>query len=128
MRKLFVSLNGVLTLSALALLAFIGYCLMEMRYFLARWIPGDNAAMLEVILILLLAGGWLWALFAAAGGRRGGVITLLVLALVTALIGPYDFRYFPIPWPEETMVIVSFGLSLIAAVALAFQLRRWPRG
>ena len=122
MRNWFTPINRTILFSALALLAFIGYTLMEMRYFLEKWIPGDGAAMVETILILLIVGGWIRALFAASGGRRGGLVALLVFGVFTALIGPYDFRYFPLPWPEETMVIASFGFSVIAIVALAFEL------
>ena len=40
MKTWFTSLNGAITLSALALLSFIGYAFMEARYFLEKWIPG----------------------------------------------------------------------------------------
>jgi len=124
MKNWFTSLKGAILLSALALLSFIGYVLMEMRYFLGKWIPGDGAAMVETILILLIIGGWIRALFVAAGGRRGGLVALLAFCVFTALIGVYDVRYFPIPWPEETMVIASFVFSVIASAALALQPRQ----
>ena len=38
------SLNGAITLSAIAMLSFIGYALLEFRYFLEQWIPGIKAA------------------------------------------------------------------------------------
>jgi hypothetical protein len=120
----FTSLNGALTMSALALLSFIGYALMEMRYFLEKWIPGDGAAMVETIIVLLIVGGWLRALFVAAGGRRSGLIALVAFSVFTALIAPYDVRYFPLPWPEQTMVIGTFVLSVMALAALALQLRQ----
>jgi hypothetical protein len=39
-------------------------------------------------------------------------------------INPYDVRYFPIPWPEETMDIASCVFSVIAITALVLQLRQ----
>ena len=45
MKTWFTSLNGAITLSALALLSFIGYTFMEARYGLEKWIPGDGAVM-----------------------------------------------------------------------------------
>jgi hypothetical protein len=51
MKTWFTSLNGAITLSALALLSFIGYAFMETRYFLEKWIPGDGAAMVETIVL-----------------------------------------------------------------------------
>ena len=124
MKNWFTSLNGAVTLSALSLLAFIGYALMEMRYFLEKWIPGDTAAAVEMLIVLLIVGGWMRALFVAAIGKRGGLTTLLAFSVFTALIAPYDIRYFPLPWPEQTMVIATFVISVIAIAALALQLRQ----
>ena len=124
MKTWFTSLNGAVTLSTLSLLAFIGYALMEMRYYLEKWIPGDTAAAVEMFVVLLIVGGWIRALFVATNGKRGGLIALLAFNLVFALIAPYDFQFFPIPWPEQTMVIATFICSLIAIAALVSQLRQ----
>lgn len=124
MKTWFTSLNGAVTLSALSLLAFIGYALMEMRYYLEKWIPGDTAAAVEMLVVLLIVGGWIRALFVAANGRRGGLTALLAFNAVFALIAPYDFQFFPIPWPEQTMVIATFVFSLIAIAVLVIQLRQ----
>lgn len=124
MKTWFTSLNGAVTLSVLSLLAFIGYALMEMRYYLAKWIPGDNAAAVEMFVVLLIVGGWIRALFVATSGKRGGLIALLAFNVVFAMIAPYDFRFFPIPWPEQTMVIATFVFTLIAIAALVSQLRQ----
>ena len=124
MKTWFTSLSGTITLSALALLSFIGYVLMEMRYFLEKWIPGDTAAGVETLIVLLIVAGWIRALFLAQAGRRGGLISLLAFSVFSALIAPYDVRYFPLPWPEQTMVIATFVFSVIAITALVFQLRQ----
>ncbi len=124
MKNWFTSLNGTVTLSALTLLSFIGYTLMEMRYFLEKWIPGDNAAAVEMFIVLLIVGGWIRALFVATNGRRGGLTALAAFCVFTALIAPYDVRYFPLPWPEQTMVIATFVISVIAIAALVLQLRQ----
>src|SRR3972149_3028607 len=93
MKTWFTSLNGVVTLSALSLLSFIGYVMMEMRYFLAKWIPGDTAAAVETIIVLLIVGGWQRALFVTANGRRGGPIALLAFSGFTLLIFLYDLQW-----------------------------------
>ena len=125
MKTWFSSLNGTITLSALSLLSFIGYTLMEMRYYLEKWIPGDNAAAVEMIIVLLIVGGWIRALFAADGGRRGGLTGLVAFSVFTALIAPYDIRFWmTMPWPERTMVIATFVFSVIAIAALVSQLRQ----
>lgn len=124
MKNWFTSLNGAVTLSTLSLLSFIGYALMEMRYFLEKWIPGDNAAAVEMFVVLLIVGGWIQALFAATSSRRGGLTALLAFSVFTALVAPYDVRFFPLPWPEQTMVIATFVFSVIAIAALVIQLRQ----
>jgi len=72
----------------------------------------------------LIVAGWIRALFLAQAGRRGGLISLLAFGVFSALIAPYDVRYFPLPWPEQTMVIATFVFSVIAITALVFQLRQ----
>jgi hypothetical protein len=124
MKSWFTSLNGSVTLSAISLLAFVGYALMEMRYFLSNWIPGDTAAAVELLIVLLIVGGWIQALIVATNGGRGGLISLAAFGVFTALIAPYDIRYFPLPWPEQTMVIVTFVFSVITLAALVMQLRQ----
>ena len=126
MKTWFTSLNGAVVLSALSLLSFIGDTLMEMRYFLEKWIPGDGAAMMETVAILLIVGGWLRALFVAASGRRGGLVALLAFSAFTLLIFLYDLQYLPnplLPWPERLMVIVMFIVGVIAVVAVGVCLR-----
>jgi len=123
MKTWFTSRNGALTLSALSLLAFIGYTLMEMRYFLEKWIPGDTAAMVETLVVLLIVGGWMRALFVAAAGRRGGWTALLVFSGFAALNALYDLQYISSnPWPEATMIFVMLALALLAIVTL------WAQG
>ena len=127
MKTWLTSLNGALTLSVLALLSFIGYTLMEMRYYFAKWIPGDSAAAIETIVILLIVGGWLWALFAMTNGRRGGLIALLALSVFNVMIGLYDMPFVlntPMPWPEQLMVVVILIVGVIVSIALFVQLRR----
>ena len=94
---------------------------MEMRYYLEKWIPGDNAAAVEMFVVLLIVGGWIRALFVATSGKRGGLLALLAFNLVFALIAPYDFQFIPMPWPEQTMVIATFVFSLIAIAGVPTQ-------
>lgn len=129
MKTWFTSLNGAVTLSALSLLSFIGYVMMEYRYFLEKWIPGTVAAAVETIAVLLIAGFWLRALFVATAGRRGGFITLLALSLFTLLIFIYDLQFMlntPMLWTEQLMLIVMLIAGVVATVALWPQLRRSP--
>lgn len=126
MKTWFTSLNGAITLSALALLSFIGYAFIEARYYLEKWIPGDDAAMVETIVLLLIIGGWLRALFVAAGGRRGGLTALFAFSLLITLIALYDMQfvlYAHISWPEQVMVVVMLIVGVIVTAAIGVHLR-----
>jgi len=126
MKTWFTSLNGAITLSALALLSFIGYTFMAARYFLEKWIPGDGAAMVETIVLLLIIGGWLRALFVAAGGRRGGLTALFAFSVLITLIALYDMQfvlYAQISWPEQLMVVVMLIVGVIVTAAMGVHLR-----
>jgi hypothetical protein len=126
MKTWFTSLNGAITLSALALLSFIGYAFIEARYYLEKWIPGDGAAMVETIVLLLIIGGWLRALFVAAGGRRGGLTALFAFSLLVTLIALYDMQfvlYAHISWPEQVMVVVMLIVGVIVTAAMGVHLR-----
>ncbi len=126
MRNWFTSLNGAVTLSALSLLSFIGYTLAIMRFYLEYWIPGDFAAMVEIVAVMLIVGGWLRSLFVAIGGRRGGLIALIVFSGFATLATLYDMQFVlfkPMPWPEQIMIVVALGMAALALAALASQLR-----
>ena len=126
MKTWFTSLNGAITLSALALLSFIGYTFMAARYFLEKWIPGDGAAMVETIVLLLIIGGWLRALFVAAGGRQSGLTALFAFSVVITLIALYDMQfvlYAHIAWPEQVMVVVMLIVGAIVTAAMGVHLR-----
>ena len=114
-------------LSSAALLSFIGYVFMEMRYFLGDWIPGNIAAMVETVVLLLIIGGWLRALFVTASGRRGGLIASLIFSLLIIIIAIYDMQYVifsPTAWPLNLMVIIMLIAGIIVAATTSSQLIR----
>ncbi|MFQ5617126.1 MAG: hypothetical protein ACE5GO_11800 [Anaerolineales bacterium] len=122
------SLNGAVTLSALAMLSIIGYAFLESRYFLGEWTPRVAAAAVETSIVLILVGLWLWAIFAARDGKRSGLIVALTVNALVAVIALYDLLlYSPIlfGWPlVQIMVVVLFIIGVIATAALAAQLRK----
>lgn len=127
MKNWFTALNGAVTLSALSLVSFIGYTLAIMRFYLEYWIPGEFAAMIEIVAVILIVGGWLRSLFVAAGGRRGGLIALVAFSGFAALASLYDMQFVlfkPMAWPEQVMIVVSLGMAALALAALASQLRQ----
>jgi hypothetical protein len=121
------SLKGTITLSVIALLAFVGYTFLESRYFLEQWIPGVTAAAVETVIVIAITGGWLWALFAAADGSRGALIAVLIFGALPGLMTLYDLIFYsPIPygWPlMQIMVWTTFVTSVLGTVVVALQLR-----
>jgi hypothetical protein len=122
----FASLNGAVALSVLAMLSFIGYALLESRYFLEQWIPGIPAAALETLFVLVMVGFWTWALFAAGSGKRVGLAAALAFSTISALIALFDLiLYSPIPygWPLlQIAVWVMLIANAVAIVSLALNL------
>jgi len=128
MKTWFTSIKGVITLSVIAVLSFIGYTLLESRYVLEQLTPGIAAATADTLFVLVLVGGWLRALFAAGGGGRGGLIAALVFSMLPALITLHDLiLYSPIRfgWPLlEISVWTTLASCVIVIAAIAIRLRR----
>ncbi len=104
------------------MLSFVGYTLMEMRFFLETWYPGEFAAFLEALFVMAVVGAWLWALSAGAGGGRGGRKTRLVLSGLTLVIALFDLQYVfpgPMEWPLAVMIFVMLFASLGALLGMA---------
>lgn len=93
MKNCFTSFKGAVLLSAVAMLVFLGYALIEMLYFLGEWISSDGATMVIALIVLLIIGGWLRALFVAVGGRQAGLIALLVFSSFIVVIALYDMQF-----------------------------------
>jgi hypothetical protein len=123
----FTSLRGAITLSSIAMLSFIGYVFLEAYFFLGQWISGIPAAAGMTFVVIAIVGGWIWGLLAAVGGSRGGLIAMLIFGSLPIIITLYDLiLYSPIPygWPLlQIAVWTTFVLCLIAAIAIALQLR-----
>ncbi len=122
----FSSEQITIRLSTLALLSFVGYAFLEARYTLAEWIPGDGAAIVEALIVILIAGGWLWAILAVTGGGRLGLVALIVFCAVAALIALYDFQYLftaKLPWSQRIFIVAMLFLSVVAIFSQVMHLR-----
>jgi len=83
MKNWFLSQNGAITLSVLALLVFLGRLFLDWRYesgFMGA--AGSVQEFINVLFFLALAGGWIWAMLAAKSGSRRGSIACLILAVL----------------------------------------------
>lgn len=132
MKNWFTSLNGAITLSAIAFLTFLGRAFMDWRYEYPFQDPAGNWDTPGALIYMALAGAWLWALLRVARGSRGGLVGNLVavllldvaLALATYFIfcPPWtDCEGWPDVWLWNWSNLIS---GVLAAVALVSQLRQ----
>ncbi len=120
----FKSLNGIITLLAIALLSFVGYVFLEARFFLGQWIPGNTAVAIEILVVLTIIGSWLFAFSNIVANKRSGLIIALILSIIVALIALFDLiNYSPIPygWPLleiSVWIMLISNATAIAAISL----------
>jgi hypothetical protein len=134
MKNLFTSLNGAVTLSAIAMLPLLARGMgLDAAFVLPNevGVREDQPVMIALLVlwVTVLFGGWIWALLAAVRGGRGGVIWAFIFSLFTALISALTLLVFCAgkgcaAWPVGN-IIVWAGLiaGLAASVALGLQLR-----
>lgn len=134
MRNWFLSLHGVITLSVIAFLTFLGRLFLDWRYESHRMgAAGSIQEAINVLFFLAFAGGWVWAMLAAASGSRRGLIACLILALLLDVgfalatylswCPPAYCRGFPNLWPWTWAQMIA---GLLAAIALVFRLSHPP--
>jgi hypothetical protein len=132
MRNWFLSLNGAITLSVIALLTFLGRGFMDWRYEYPLQDPAGAWDIPGALVYMALSGGWIWGLLAAARGSRRGLIAILILALVLNVALALATYFFFCPpwtdcegWPNAWLWNwANLIAGLLAVVAVAFQLRR----
>lgn len=132
MKSWITSLNGTITFTVIALLTFLGRAFLDWRYEYPQQDPAGNWDTLMAVIYMALIGGWLWALLAAGrGGRRGLIGCLVAVLLLDVGLALATYFVFRPPWTDCTSWLNAWlwnWLNLIpgaiAAVAIAFQLRR----
>jgi hypothetical protein len=132
MRNWLVSLNGAVTLSAIAFLTFIGRAFMDWRFEYPIQDPEGGFATLGVLVYMALAGAWLWGLLAAVRSSRRGLIVCLISTLVLSVgLALATLFIFCPPWTDcEGWPDARFWnwsnliTGLLAVVAIMLQLRQ----
>lgn len=131
MKTWFASLNGVITLSLVALLIFMGRTFIDFQYVYVEFFPNPGEAALAILVNMALFGGWFWALLKASHGSRRGLMGALIFDLLFVLLLSVGtlFFYCPSPcdtaWPlAEIINWASLIVGLLAAVAVWLRLRR----
>jgi len=132
MKKLFTSLNGAVTLSTVALLAFLGRTMLDWRYEYPVFDPTGEMDTTMTLTFLALVWIWVWGLTAAVQGSRRGLIAMLVMVLLLDVVFALSTYFFLCPpwegcvgwpnaWPWNWSQLV---LGLLATVAIVGQLRQ----
>jgi len=131
----FRSRGGAVTLSWLALLAFLGRTMLDWRYVYPIEVPEGAVTMMSLVVTVAFIAGWIWSILAAGrGARRGTVGALaLVLFLGVGLGAATPVALCPSPcqtaWPlMEIANWAQLVLGVLAAIALGIQLRRPAAG
>jgi hypothetical protein len=126
----FLSLNGAITLSVLALLAFIGRLFMDWRYEShLMGAAGSYEEFLYVLGFLVVLGVYIWGLLASISGSRRGLIALFIMVLLLNI--GFALATFFIWCPPATCTgfanmgrwnWIHLALGVLAAIAIGFQL------
>ena len=131
MKTWFLSLNGTITLSAVAFIAMLGRSIGDARYVLTEDFgsAGPDLVGIWILAYSALFAGWIWSLLAAARESRGGLIALSALNLLLPFgLGLSTFLFWcPSPcrtgWPiMEISNWTTLTSGLIAAVAAGLHL------
>lgn len=134
MNSWFISRNGALVLSALALISELWRAFLDFHWEYSRALGTTGLALLGTLIYTAIFVGWGWAWLRAREGLRRGLIAALVLTLLLTLAIPVGtlVAYCPSScrslWPlMELSNWFSLLLGLLATVALAWQIWR-PAG
>lgn len=131
MRNWFLSVNGAVTLSVIALLTFIGRGMMDWRYEYPLQDPTGSWDIPGSLVYIALIGAWIWGLLSAVKGGRRGLIAILIFALLNVVLALATFFIFCPPWtgcegwPNAWLWNWANLISgLLAVAATAVQLRQ----
>ncbi len=130
MKTWFTSLNGAITLSAVALLSMLARTFLDFQFVFNEFAPGPGQAGLAILVMTAIFGGWLWALLAAVQNRRAGLIGALAFSLLGIGGGLATmFALCPSPCPTagglmEIANWLNLISGLLATVAIGLHLRQ----
>src|SRR5512147_1749098 len=130
MKRWFISLNGAITLTVIALLTELWRAFVDFQYEYSNFLNSMGALLLATLLYTALFGGWAWALLRAMRGSRSALIAALIINLLFLLALPIGtlVAYCPSPCPElwplmELANWINLLFGLLATIALALTLR-----
>ncbi len=134
MKNWFMSLNGAVGLSVIALLTELWRAFMDFQNEYSNFLSSAGAVLLATLLYTALFGGWAWALLHASRGNRSASIAALIINVLVLLVLPVGslVSFCPSPcwelWPLFELanwINLLFGLLATATLALQLAGGRW---
>ena len=133
MKSWFTSLHGAITVSILAVLAFLGYAMLSFfgyalfiyGFFIEQLIPETPGAFVITFFVLVLVGVWIWSLFSTVTGNHHWLIGAIICTALPIFFTLYDLlsdNPIPYGWPIKISIWFTFVTCLVSLVALARQL------
>lgn len=130
MKTWFTSLNGAITLSAVALLSMLARTFLDFQFVFNEFAPSPGQAGLAILMMTAIFGGWLWALLAAVQNSRAGLIGALGFSLLGfggGLATMFALCPSPCPTAGGLMEIANWThliAGLLAAASVGLYLRQ----
>ena len=130
MKKRFLSLNGAIALSLVALLTEMWRGFLDAMFVIPVDFGDDGLMQAAAVTFTLLFAGWAWALYAARQGSRRGLVAAFVINALVLLAIPISWLLFYCPADCRAQAGFAFNLAntlnlifgLLAAIALGSQL------
>ena len=132
MKSWFTSLNGAITLAAIALLTEVWRGFLDAMFVYPNDIGDTSFMHLAALIYVFLFAGWTWSLIAAGRGSRRALAAAFTINLVIVLILPISTLLFYCPldcladvgWIFNLANTLNLVFGLLAAAALGLQFRQ----
>ena len=132
MKNWFMSLNGAVGLSVIALLTELWRAFMDFQKQYSIFLTDTGTVLLTTLFYTALFGGWAWALLRASRGSRSALIAALIINVLVLLVLPVGslIAFCPSPcselWPLfELANWINLVLGVLAGATLALQLLQY---
>ncbi|NQU29652.1 MAG: hypothetical protein HQ525_03195 [Anaerolineae bacterium] len=128
MKNLVSSLKGVITLSVISLLVFLGRTFLDFYYVFDEFALDIGTIGLMIVVNMALFGGWIGGLLSAVQGSRRGLMTIfgfnLFFSVVIAIGTLVSFCPSPCQtgWPlAEIFIWLSLVFGMLATIVSGIQ-------
>jgi hypothetical protein len=131
MKNWFISLNGALIITALAIFSEAWRAFLDAMFVFPVNFPDPAMGQIAALVFAILFGGWTLALAFAWRGSRKALITTFALNLLVLFVIPISWLFFYCPAVCQADAgifnlanTLNLILGMLAAIALGIQIRR----